>query len=115
MAGTSTWQLQFDRASTDALLWKATASATGEVKPEIQRYLGDWYRRLADHHFRSGRLGRAERLNAKARWRLRLGGRDEGFPALVLAMPVQPSPAFTGAIGIRSEGPGPDNAAWSST
>src|SRR2546422_11359499 len=94
------WQLRFDLASARALLWVAPASGTGEVEPDVHLYLGDRYRRLADHHFRHGRRGRAERLDAKARWHLRLGGGDDLPPAAALAMPVPPRPTFTRAIGI---------------
>ena len=113
MASTSVWQLRIDLVSARALLWVATASGTGEVKPEVYRYLGDRYRRLADHQVRRGRPRTAERLAAKARWYFRLGGEEDPPPTAAAAMPAPPRPRFTRAIGMHHGGRGPDDAAWS--
>jgi hypothetical protein len=101
MKATSAWEIRFDLISARALLWVVTASCPGEVEPEVHRYLGERYRRLAAHHFRHGRRRKGERLEAKARWHLRLGGGDDIPPAAALAMPAPPRATLTQAIGIR--------------
>ena len=107
IAGEPVWRIRIDVASTRMLLWVATASRVGEVKPEVHRYLGDRYSRLAHHHSHRGHYRRAERLEAKARWHLRLGGGDDPTPSAALAMPVPRRPTLTRAIGRRT----PDDAA----
>jgi hypothetical protein len=107
MAGEPMWRIRIDLASARVLLWVATASRAGEVKPEVHRYLGDRYWRLAHHHFHRGHNRWAERLESKARWHLRLGGGDDPTPSAALAMPVPRRPTLTRAIGRLT----PDDAA----
>jgi len=53
----------------------------------------------------------AQRLEAKAKRYLDLGGGDPRPPAAALAMPIPPRPSFTAAIGFPAEKPPPNDAA----
>jgi hypothetical protein len=106
--GPSVWQVRWDIASTWALVRFVSPLGGRELRPEVHLFLAVRYGRLADHHRRAGRLGRARALEGKAQEHLRLGGGDLP-PAVAVAMPVPSRRTSVRAIGVVPQGP--DDAA----
>jgi hypothetical protein len=106
--GPSVWQVRWDIASTWALVLFVRPFGDRELRPEVHLFLADRYDRLAQHHRRGGRVGRALALEGKAQEHLRLGGGDLP-PAVAMAMPV-PRPV-TQVSAISRFKDGPDDAA----
>ena len=111
VAEISPWVLWFDLVSGRALVWVVEVRQAGEVHSEVYLYLADRYWRLAAHYERHGRSRWAQRLAAKAKRYLDLGGGDPPPPATALAMPIPPRPSFTAAIGFPADKPPPNDAA----
>jgi len=111
VAEISPWVLRFDLVSGRALLWVVEIRRAGEVHPEVYLYLADRYWRLAAHYEKRGRSRWAQRLAAKAKRYLDLGGGDPPPPAAALAMPIPPRPSFTAAIGFPADKPPSNDAA----
>jgi hypothetical protein len=106
--GPSVWQVRWDIASTWALVRFVRPFGERELRPEVHLFLADRYGRLAQHHRRAGRVGRALALERKAQEHLRLGGGDLP-PAVAMAMAVPRPVAQVSAISRFKDGP--DDAA----
>jgi hypothetical protein len=106
--GASAWQLRWDIVSTWALVRFVRPFGDRELRPEVHLFLAERYGRLAQHHRRAGRVGRALALERKAQEHLLLGGGDLP-PAVAMAMRVpRPMTQVSAISRFRDE---PDDAA----
>ena len=80
-------RLSADVLSARLLVWVASVGRDGELTPEAHFYFFDRYRRLAEYHRARGRVGKADRLQAKADEHYHASGGDGPPYAAAMAMP----------------------------
>jgi hypothetical protein len=106
----SRWLLAIDLLSARALVWIASVGRDANLTPEAHLFFADRYNRLADHHRRRGRLGKAMRLASRAEEHLTASGYDGPPFAAAMAMPRPRRFLRTDAISRARLDP-PDDAA----
>ncbi len=81
--------LSADVLSARVLVWVASVGRNAELTPEAHSFFFDRYQRLAQYHRVRGRVGQAQRLQAKADEHYHTaGGGGDGPPyAAAMAMP----------------------------
>jgi hypothetical protein len=79
--------LSADVLSARVLVWVVSAGREAELTPEAHLFFCDRYQRLARYHREHGRVGKAQRLQAKADEHYHASGGDGPPYAAAMAMP----------------------------
>ena len=92
------WRPLYDLAWAKLLVWIATASRPGELRPGVHGYLAKLYFELADAFRARGRVSAGKRMMALAQEH-ELAGPPREPPLLVMAMGIPQPPIITEARG----------------